>query len=139
MLREEIKHLKTEPRDLRKFGLMVGGVLGVLGLWFLYRHKAHALYFLGAGFGLVVLGLILPRSLKQVYVVWMAIGLGLGWIVSTVLLTVFFYVVVAPLGLAARCGGKDFLKRKWNANAPSYWIMRDRSKPKQPIDYERQF
>src|SRR2546423_4483343 len=49
MIREEIKQLKTEPRDLRKFGLMVGGVFSLLGLWFLYRHKAHYPYFLCPG------------------------------------------------------------------------------------------
>src|SRR2546423_13132768 len=127
MIREEIKQLKTEPRDLRKFGLMVGGVFSLLGLWFLYRHKAHYPYFLCPGILLVGLGLIVPKSLKHVYIAWMALAFALGLVVSTALLTVFFYLVVTPIGLAARCLGKDFLARKWNPKAESYWLPRDRS------------
>lgn len=139
MIREEIKQLKTGPRDLRKFGLMVGGVLSLLGLWFLYRHKGHYPYFLYSGLLLAGLGLAAPGSLKQVYVGWMALAMLLGLIVSTTLLTVFFYLVVTPIGLAARCFGNDFLERRWDARATTYWLARDRSKPRQPADYERQF
>src|SRR5438445_6838175 len=113
MIREEIKQLKTGPRDLRKFGLTVGGVLSLLGLWFLYRHKAHSPYFLYPGLLLLLLGLAVPRTLKEIYIGWMALAFVLGLIVSTVLLTGFFYLVVTPIGLAARCFGKDFVERRW--------------------------
>ncbi len=136
---EEIKQLKTAPSDLRKFGLMVGGVFCALGLWFLFRHKAHYPGFLYPGLVLVALGLSAPKSLKQVYIAWMAFAFTLGLIVSTVLLTVFFYLVVTPIGLIARIFGKDFLGRRWDANARSYWLARNQSKPKPPADYERQF
>ena len=139
MLREEIKQLKTEPRDLRKFGLTVGGVFSLLGLWFFYRHKAHYPYFVCPGLLLLVLGLALPKSLKQVYVGWMAVAFFLGLLVSTVLLTLFFYLVVTPLGLAARCVGKDFLNRRWDAKATTYWLAREHSKPKPSAEYEQQF
>ena len=40
MWREEIKvFVGVTPRDLRKFGLMVGGVFCLLGLLFWLRHK----------------------------------------------------------------------------------------------------
>ena len=139
MIIEEIKQLKTGPRDLRKFGLTVGGVLGLLGLWFLYRHKAHYPYFLYPGLLLLVLGLAVPKSLKHLYIVWMTLAFVMGMIVSTVLLTLFFYVVVTPIGLAARCFGKDFLGLKLDAKASSYWLARDQSKPRQAADYEQQF
>jgi hypothetical protein len=139
MLREEIKQLKTGPSDLRKFGLTVGGALSLLGIWFLFRHKAHYPYFVYPGLLLLVLGLVLPKSLKQVYVGWMAVAFFLGLLVSTVLLTLFFYLVVTPLGLAARCVGKDFLKRRWDAKATTYWLPRDHTKPRPPPEYEHQF
>ena len=34
---------------------------------------------------------------------------------------------------------KPFLQRRWDAETNSYWLAPDRSKPKQPADYERQF
>ena len=139
MITEEITQLKTAPRDLRKFGLTVGGVFVLLGFWFWYRHKAHYPWFLYPGLLLVLLGVALPRSLKQVYIGWMALAFFLGLIVSSVLLTVLFYLVVTPIGLAARCVGKDFLERRWDAKATSYWLVRDHSKPKPTVEYEQQF
>jgi len=139
MLREQIKQLKTEPSDLRKFGLTLGGALSLLGLWSWYRHKSHYAYFACPGLLLLVLGLAAPKSLKQVYVGWMTAAFFLGLIVSTVLLTVFFYLVVTPIGLAARCLGKDFLERRWDAKARTYWVARGRAEPRLPVEYERQF
>src|SRR6266576_4154217 len=110
MLGEDIKGLlKATPRDLRKFGMMVGGVFCVLGLWFHLRHKPFYWYVLVPGVLLVVLGAVLPYSLKWIYVGWMTLAMVLGGIVSTVLLTLLFSFVVTPIGLVARLAGKDFL------------------------------
>lgn len=139
MIQEQIRQLKTGPADLRRFGLMVGAVLGLLGVWLLWRHKPLAPYFIGAGGILVLLGAVAPRSLKHIYIPWMTLAFVLGAIVSTVVLTLFFYLAVTPLGLLARCFGRDFLDRKWDAQARTYWRRRARNAPRPPADYERQF
>lgn len=140
MLREDIKGLqKATPRDLRKFGLVVGGVFLGLGLLFLLRHKSWWPWFVWPGAPLVVLGAILPRSLKWVYVAWMTLAMLMGAVVSTVLLVLLFFLVVTPIGLVARLTGKDFLSLKLQPAAASYWILRDTSKPKQKHEHEQQF
>src|ERR1041384_394534 len=136
MIRDDLKQLKTGDRDLRKFGLLVGGVFAALGVWFLLRHKPAAPYFLIAGVPLLLLGLLVPRALRQVYLAWMTVAFVLGLTVSTVLLTLFFFFVITPIGLAARCVGKDFLRLKLNRQATTYWIERDRSMPREKADYE---
>src|SRR6267378_7769592 len=112
MIREEIKLLKTGPHELRKFGLLVGAVFALLGIWFWWRDKARYPYFLVPGAVLVVLGATVPRALRLIYIGWMSVAFLLGFVVSNILLTLFFYVVVTPIGLAARLTGKDFLNRK---------------------------
>jgi uncharacterized BrkB/YihY/UPF0761 family membrane protein len=140
MLREDIKGLqKASVQDLRKFGLMIGGVFLGLGLLFYFRHKPWWPWFIGPGVPLVALGAILPRSLKWVYVAWMTLAMVLGAIVSTVVLTLLFFLVVTPIGLLARAVGKDFLSQKLQPHADSYWILRDSSKPKEKENHERQF
>jgi hypothetical protein len=140
MLRDDVKGLqKASGRDLRKFGIMVGGVFCALGLFWFLRHKQFYWYVLVPGAPLVVLGVILPRSLKWIYVGWMTLAMILGAIVSTVLLTLLFYAVVTPLGLIARAVGKDFLSRKLDPAAPSYWILREGPQPKQKHEHEQQF
>jgi len=137
-IREDIKQLKTSDRDLRKFGLMVGGVFAVLGFLFLLRHKAHYPYFLWPGVALVLFGALLPRGLKWVYIAWMSMAFVLGFVMAHVILTLFFFLVIAPIGLVARLFGQDFLSLKLDRAAKSYWIPRPQ-KPKSPAEYERQF
>ena len=137
-IRDDIKQLKTDPRTLRKFGLMVGGVFVALGLLFLLRHKAHWPYFVWPGVALMVLGAVLPRLLRLVYLAWMTLAVLLGFVVSHVLLTLFFFLIMLPIGLIARLAGKDFLSLKLDRAAKSYWIKRTNA-PKSAADYEKQF
>lgn len=137
-IREDIKQLQTSDRDLRKFGLMVGGVFAVLGLLFLWRHKVFYPYFLWPGVVLVLFGAILPRALKWIYIAWMSVAFVLGFVMAHVILTLLFFLVITPIGLVARLVGKDFLSLKLDRAAKSYWIPRD-SKTKSAADYERQF
>ena len=137
-IRDDIRQLKTGPRDLRKFGLLVGGVFAVLGLLFLLRHKAHYPYFLWPGVVLLLFGAALPRSLKYIYIAWMTMAFALGFVMAHVILTVFFFLVITPIGLLARLFGKDFLGLRLDRQAKSYWIERSQ-KAKSPAEYERQF
>ena len=137
-IRDDIKQLKTSPRDLRKFGLMVGGVFVALGLLFLWRHPGRTPYFVWPGGVLMAVGAIYPRALKYVYIAWMSLAFALGFVMAHVILTLFFFLVITPIGLLARLFGKDFLGLKLDGRAESYWIRRER-KPKTPAEYEQQF
>jgi len=137
-IREDIKQLKTADRDLRKFGLMVGGVFAILGVIMLLRHKPHWVYFVWPGGILLVLGAVWPRALKYIYIAWMSVAFVLGFIMAHVILTLFFYLIITPIGLLARLVGKDFLSLKLDRQAPSYWLPRE-NKPKSAAVYERQF
>jgi hypothetical protein len=63
----------------------------------------------------------------------------LGLVVSTVLLTLFFYLVVTPIGLLARASGKDFLSRRLERESRSYWIARRARSANHRQRYEQQF
>jgi hypothetical protein len=139
MIREDIKQLKTGPRDLRKFGLVVGGVFTLLGIFFWLRGKTFFPYLLGPGLALMILGTVWPRSLKEVYIGWMTLAFVLGFVVSHVILTLFFFLVITPIGLVARLCGKDFLNLKLQSQARTYWTERERKGSKAPAEYERQF
>jgi hypothetical protein len=138
--REQLKKLlKATPGDLRKFGLMVGGVLLGGGLVLGLQHKSWWACFVALGALLVIAGAILPGALKWIYVGWMMLAMITGTVVSTALLTILFCAVVTPVGWIARLAGKDFLRQRIEPNAPSYWIVRDPSKSRQKLQHERQF
>ena len=139
MIREELKALKTGTRELRRFALTVGAVFLLLAAWSAWRGRFFYPYLLAAGVVLIVPGLLFPRVLRLVYMAWMALAFALGIVASTVLLTLFFYLVVTPVGRLARLFGKDFLNEKWNSSADSYWIAVRRSEPRTKADYQQQF
>jgi len=139
MILEDIRQLKTGRAELRKFGLLVGGAFAVLGALMWLRGKGHFAYFLTPGVLLLALGLTVPKLLKPIYLVWMSVAVVLGFVVSHVILTLFFFLVITPVGFAARCVGKDFLRLKLDRKAKSYWLPVERGGPKSQAEYERQF
>ncbi len=137
-IRQDIRELKTGPRDLRKFGLMVGGVFAGIGFLFLLRHKSSYPFFIWPGVALIVLCVLAPRSLKFPYIAWMTVAFAIGFVMARVLLSVCFFLLVTPIALIARLFGKDFLSRKWNRQTATYWIQCEAA-PKNPESYEQQY
>jgi len=135
---EEIKNIKSGKRELRKFGITVGIVLGLLGGLFLWRGRDTYSYFLILSAAFLLLGLVVPILLKPIHKVWMTLAVLLGWLMTRVILSVLFYLVVTPIGLLARLFRKDFLELKFNGNGDSYWIPKGKVKFERS-DYERQF
>jgi multisubunit Na+/H+ antiporter MnhG subunit len=76
--------------------------------------------------------------LKYPYIAWMTMAFALGFVMSHVILTLFFFLIVTPISLFARLVGKDFLNRKLDPTATTYWIPRA-AKPNAPESYERQY
>lgn len=138
MIGEDIRELKTGRRELRRFGLLVGGVFIVLGTLAWRRDRAWFPWLLAPGILLVVAGILVPRSLKLIYLAWMTLAIALGLVVSTVLLTLFFFFVITPVGLVARLTGQDFLRLKLDRKISSYWTARKRA-DRSKTEYERQF
>jgi hypothetical protein len=54
----------------------------------------------------------------------MALGHGLGWINSRVILSLVYLLVLQPIALVMRLCGHDPLRRRWDANAKSYREVR---------------
>jgi hypothetical protein len=123
-------------KRLREFGLLIGIVLPVVFGWLgpsLRSHPAPAWPFV-VGVPALVLGLFLPRALAWPYRGWMALGHGLGWVNSHIVLGLVFVVVVQPIALIKRLFGSDPLRRRFEAKA-SY---REPQAPG-PIDLKRIF
>ena len=139
MLIEEIKSIKSSKKELRKFGITVGIVLGLLGGFLWWRGRDWYYILLVLSFFFIFFGTILPIILKPIQKVWMSLALILGWIMTRVILSLMFYLVFFPIGLLARIFGKDFLDRKRDVDIKSYWILR-KSEPQRPKEaYEKQF
>ena len=138
MLKEEFKHIKESKKDLQKFGLTIGGVLVIIAVFLFYFEKPAAIYFVIIGAILILTGLIYPTILKPINKVWMGLAIVLGFIMSRVILTIFFYIILTPISLLAKIFRKKFMVLKYDKSAKTYWEKRSIIQKKQ-IDYERQF
>ena len=123
--RQEISKLPTDVVTLRKFGLMVGGVFAALGAFLLWRDFSWPIVLVWIGVPLMVLGAVVPKLLRPIYIGWMSMALVLGAIVTRILLTIFFFVVITPVGLFFKLIGRDALHRKFDQDAATYWIDKE--------------
>ncbi|HXX74375.1 MAG TPA: SxtJ family membrane protein [Nitrospiraceae bacterium] len=115
----------TNKKQLRDFGLVVGGILVVIGLWpLMFRGQSLRLWAFGLGVVLMALGAVLPMLLAPVHKVWMWIGHVLGWINTRILLGIVFYGLVTPIGLMFRLIGKDTMRHEIAEASPSYRVVR---------------
>jgi hypothetical protein len=108
-------------RQLRSFGFLVGGVFAVLGAWPAVVHGQPPLFWALAIAALLVLpAAVYPPLLAHPYRAWMAVGRVVGWINTRIILAVFFYLVLTPVGLVLRWMGKDPMRRAYDPAAASY-------------------
>jgi len=114
-----------DTKPLRSFGLMVGSTFALIGVWpAVWRGQHLRLWSLVLGGVLIALALVWPRSLTQVYRLWMTVGEVLGWINTRIILGVLFYLVFTPLGWCMRLRGKDPMQRMLAPEAESYRVVR---------------
>jgi len=125
--------------QLRRFGLTVGGMFLVLGCLSAWRgHVLPPRIFWTLGVLLVVPALVWPTVLGPVQRGWMRGGALLGEVNSRIILTVFFYLVIAPVGFVLRTVFRDPLDRSFADAKTSNWIRRE-SRPLDRARYEQQF
>ena len=133
---EEIKNIQTSNKAIRSFGITISIILFIIYGFLIYYGKEDSQFFAIIALTLVA-GIILPILLKPIYLVWMIFAVILGWIMTRIILSVIFYLIITPIGIVTRLIGDDFLGLK-KINTNSYWNNRDNNHEINQ-DYEKQF
>jgi len=130
---------KTAISETRKFGIALTILLAALATVQALRSHRIPVWWLGGCSALALAGTIFaPRALTPVRKVLTAVARAIGWVNTHIILTLTFYLIFTPFGLAARLLRKDLLKQRFRSPQDSYWI------PCEPEvfnkeDYTRQF
>ena len=114
----------TDTKEIRKFGLIAFIFFGCLCTLGVYLHKPIPAYLFG---GLTILGLgfiVIPVQLKPVYVAWLEIAHFIGKIITILILTLAYYLVITPSALLKRIFGGAPIPTKPGKNINSYWVKR---------------
>jgi hypothetical protein len=127
-------------KELRNFGIIALIATAVISL------VLHLLKDLGSPWILIILGIgfvIFLSSLISTKITWIIyIGLILvtfpiGWVMSFILMAIFYFLIITPIGLFFRLIGRDPLCRKFDPDAGSYWQAH--RKPENLDSYFHQF
>ena len=126
----------ASAKDLRNFGLLVGGIFSLLGLLPVALHgESPRMWFVGGGGLLMILGAMLPQALAPVHKGWMRVGHVLGSINTRILLGFVFYGLITPIGFVFRIMGKDAMGRAFSGTAVTYRVVR-RPRPRSHMKFQ---
>ena len=127
-----IEHIKTGPSEIRKFGILFTVVFGLLAAYLAWKGSGAWPWVLAGAAFFLVAGFSFHPLLRPIYTGWMRFAFVLGWINTRLILGLFFYLILTPVGLFMRLIGRDALHRKFDPKANTYWVKRE------PMEFKRE-
>jgi len=101
------------------------GMAMVLLFLLLFASRKHPWY-LYTAMALHVINMIVPKIYSPVAVLWLGLSDAMGAVMSKVLLSIVYFLVVTPIAILRRISGKDSLKlRVFKASKESVMVKRD--------------
>jgi len=132
--------LNPSSDKLRQFGWISPIMLLSIGLVLRWRVGLS----LGALAGMCLFGLLVfaasrvsPRLVRPVYVGLTIIGYPIGWVISHLVMALFYFGIITPVALVFRLLGRDTLHRRWDSGSETYWT--EHPKCDSSTQYFRQF
>lgn len=100
--------------------------LAILLIALLIILLQRSMLLVGPAILVLILTMTAPKLLSPLARLWFGFSHYLGEIVSTILLSIVFFVVVTPMGLIRRMSGKDAMGlAQWRAGRQSVFVKRD--------------
>jgi hypothetical protein len=116
--------LKEKPIEWIKFTAVIGLAVNIV-LWLLWWRGVLALPLpvttLAIALVAVLTAMIRPYWFRGFYRGGMMVSFQFGQVIGKVLLTLFFFLLVTPMGLLLRLLGKDLLNLKAPPGETSCW------------------
>ena len=114
-----------DKKELRNFGLMVGGLFALIALWpVIWRGESLRIWALVPATLLIPLGMLMPTVLRPVFKVWMKIGHVMGWINTRIILGILYFGLITPMGMVMRLFGWDSMRRALMQDVETYRVVR---------------
>jgi len=108
----------------KNFGIVFCIVFLIVALYPLVDKNEIRFWSLIISLIFFILGLTNSRILSPLNILWYNFGLLLGKIVSPIVMSLIFFLVVTPTGLIMKLLRKDLLNLKKN-NKSTYWIKKN--------------
>ena len=137
-----------DERTLRQFGWIALAGFGLIaGLaWFeklifavglAEARPLVAAVMLGVGVLAAANSLVYPKANRFLFVGLSLVAFPIGFVLSYVIMSTLFFLIIGPIGILMRLLGHDPLKRKFEPDAASYWTPAEPMPPRER--YFKQF
>jgi hypothetical protein len=114
------RFLSSTKDQARDTGMAMALICLLMAYW------GHHPKFLPLAIVLLLITMAVPQVFKPLAVLWFGLSHIMGNVVSKVVLTILFFVIVTPIGLIRRWAGKDSLQlRQWKKGTDSVLITRE--------------
>ena len=124
-------------KELRNFAIiaLIASLIIALLLYVLKGVRIQwAVIIFAAGFGIFISSFASLRLTRIIYLGLILVTFPIGWVISMILLTAFYFLLLMPLGFIFRLLGRDPLCRRFDPDAKSYWLVR-----REPDSLDRYF
>ena len=113
----------------RSFGIVFFVFFLIIAIYPLIKDGELRLWSLFISIVFLFLGLVNSKILNPLNKLWFKFGIFLGKVISPLVMSIIFFLVVTPIGLLMRLLNKDLLNLRFNNNV-SYWIEKTEPKSK---------
>ncbi len=124
--------LKEDPKEWRKAAWLSALGLAVLSTVLRWRRVLPTAVWVAALVvlaGVAVSAWLWPRAFRGYYRVSSRVGFFISQFIGQVVLTIFFVLVLTPMGFVLRLFGKDLLRLRRPREAATYWHKARSSSP----------
>ena len=112
--------------------------LALVLICLLLYTQLHEKLLLAAAIVLLIVTMAKPNVFRWLAPIWLGFGKRLGHLMSTILLSIVFFVVISPMGILTRLTKRDPLKAKeFKRSQESAFVKRDHTY--RPQDLENSF
>ena len=113
----------------KSFGIVFFIVFLIISFYPLINQENIRVWSLIISLIFLILGLLNSKILNPFNKLWFKFGMILGRIISPIIMSIIFFLVVTPIALIMKLLKKDILNLKFN-KTNTYWIEKSGSKSK---------
>ena len=118
-----MKNSKIKIGSNKSFGIVFFTVFLIIAIWPLLNGYEIRYWSLIISIVFLILGILNSKILTPLNKIWFKIGILLGNVISPIVMSIIFFLVVTPTAFIMKILGKDLLNLKKNTKN-SYWIKK---------------
>ena len=118
-----MKTNKIKIGSNKSFGIVFFTVFFIIAIWPLLNGYEIRYWSLIISIIFLLLGILNSKILTPLNKIWFKIGILLGNVISPIVMSIIFFLVVTPTSFIMKILGKDLLNLKKNTKN-SYWIKK---------------